>query len=94
MQSAPAQEPCLARTRPYWEQNERPPCSDVLPKLAKVLGVKIEQILEVELPETRRAGPVGKAQKIFEEVSTLPSKQQERIVETVSALVEQSKRRA
>jgi len=78
----------------YWEASERPPRSDVLPKLAKVLGVKIEQILEGELPETRRAGPVGKAQKIFEEVSTLPRKQQERIVETVSALVEQYKRRA
>jgi len=78
----------------FWEQSEKPPRSDVLPKLAKVLGVKIEQILEGELPETRRAGPVGKAQKIFEEVSTLPRKQQERIVETVSALVEQYKRRA
>lgn len=78
----------------YWEQSERPPRSDVLPKLAKVLGVKIEQILEGELPKTRRAGPVGKAQKIFEEVSTLPRRQQERIIETVSALVEQYKRRA
>jgi len=78
----------------FWEQSEKPPRSDVLPKLAKVLGVKIEQILEGELPQTRRAGPVGKVQKIFEEVSTLPRKQQERIVETVSALVAQYKRGA
>ncbi len=76
----------------FWEQSEKPPRSDVLPKLAKVLGIKIEQILEGELPQTRRAGPVGKVQKIFEEVSTLPRKQQERIVETVSALVAQYKR--
>lgn len=78
----------------FWEQSEKPPRSDVLPKLAKVLGVKIEQILEGDLPETRRAGPVGKVQKIFEQVSTLPRKQQERIVETVSALVAQYKRGA
>jgi transcriptional regulator with XRE-family HTH domain len=78
----------------FWEQSEKPPRSDVLPKLAKVLGIQIEQILEGELPQTRRAGPVGKAQKIFEEVSTLPRKQQERIIETVSALVAQYKRRA
>lgn len=78
----------------FWEQSERPPRSNVLPKLAKVLGVKIEQILEGRLPETRRAGPAGKVQKIFEEVSTLPRRQQERIIETVSALVEQYKRRA
>ena len=49
---------------------------------------------EGDLPKTRKAGPVGKVQKVFEEVSTLPRKQQERIVETVSALVEQYKRRA
>ena len=78
----------------FWEQSEKPPRSDVLPTLAKVLGVKIEQILEGELPQTRRAGPVGKAQKVFEEVSTLPRKQQERIVETVSALLAQYKRGA
>ena len=79
----------------FWEGSEKPPRSDVLPKLAQVLGVKIEQILEGgDLPQTRRAGPVGKVQKVFEEVSTLPRKQQERIVETVSALVEQYKRRA
>jgi len=78
----------------FWEQSEKPPRSDVLPKLAKVLGVRIEQILEGELPQTRRAGPVGKVQKLFEEVSTLPRRQQDRILETVSALVAQYKRGA
>ena len=78
----------------FWEQSEKPPRSDVLPKMAKVLGVRIEQILEGALPETRRAGPVGKVQKIFEEVSTLPRRQQDRVIETVSALVAQYKRGA
>jgi transcriptional regulator with XRE-family HTH domain len=78
----------------FWEQSEKPPRSDVLPKMAKVLGVRIEQILEGELPQTRRAGPVGKVQKLFEEVSTLPRRQQDRILETVSALVAQYKRGA
>lgn len=77
----------------YWEQSEKPPRSDVLPKLAKVLGVRVEQLLEGELPQLRRAGPVGKVQKIFEEVSSLPRRQQERVVEIVSALVEQYKRK-
>lgn len=78
----------------FWEQSEKPPRSDVLPKLAEVLGVRVAQILEGELPATRRAGPVGKVQKLFEEVSTLPRKQQDRIAETVSALVAQYKRGA
>lgn len=79
----------------FWEASEKPPRSDVLPKLARVLGVQIDHLLEgADLPKTRKAGPVGRVQKIFEEVAALPRKQQERIVETVSALVEQYKRRA
>lgn len=78
----------------FWEASEKPPRSDVLPKLSKVLGVRVEALLGEELPRFRRSGPVGKVQKIFEQVSTLPRKQQERIVETVSALVAQYKRGA
>lgn len=80
----------------FWEASEKPPRSDVLPKLARVLGVQIDHLLDgtADLPKTRRAGPVGRVQKVFEEVAALPRKQQERIVETVSALVEQFKRRA
>jgi transcriptional regulator with XRE-family HTH domain len=78
----------------FWEQSEKPPRSDVLPRLSKVLGVRVEALLGEELPRFRRSGPVGKVQKIFEQVSTLPRNQQERIVETVSALVAQYKRRA
>ena len=79
----------------YWEQSERPPRSDVLPKLARILGVQIEHLLDgTDLPKTRRAGPVGRVQKIAGTVASLPRKQQERIVETVSALVEQYRRRA
>lgn len=80
----------------YWEQSERPPRSDVLPKLARVLGVRSDHLLDdtADLPKTRRAGPVGRVQMVFEEVAALPRMQQERIVETVSALVEQYRRRA
>jgi transcriptional regulator with XRE-family HTH domain len=79
----------------FWEASEKPPRSDVLPKLAKVLGVRVEALLGEPLPPRfRRSGPVGKVQKLFEEVSTLPRKQQDRIAETVSALVAQYKRGA
>jgi len=76
----------------FWEASEKPPRSDVLPKLAQVLGVRVEALLGESLPRVRKSGPVGKVQKVFEQVSTLPRKQQERIVETVSALVAQYKR--
>lgn len=76
----------------YWEQSEKPPRSDVLTQMAKVLGVRIEQLL---LPANghaapfRAGGPKGKVRKLFEEVSRLPRRQQEKIVEFVSAFVKQ-----
>jgi transcriptional regulator with XRE-family HTH domain len=78
----------------FREQSDKPPRSDVLPKLARVLGVSVEQILDVKTSIERRNGPVGKVRKLFEEVSELPRRQQEKVAEFVSALVEQYKRRA
>ena len=78
----------------FWEQSDRPPRSDVLPKLARVLGVSVKQLLDVNSPIGRRTGPVGKVRKLFEEVSELPRRQQDKVVDFVSALVEQYKRQA
>lgn len=77
-----------------WEQSDKPPRSDVLPKIGKALGVSVEVLLNVDLPaQTRRPGPAGKVHKVFEEVSKLPRKQQDKIVDVVSAIVEDYKRR-
>ena len=70
----------------FWEYWNKPPRSDVLAKLAKVLGVSIETILGSE--PIRRPGPTGKVQQLFEEVSKLPRNQREKVVEFVSAFVE------
>ncbi len=75
----------------YWEQSDKPPRSDVLPKMANVLGVTVEKLLQIDRKPVRQGGPVGKVRKIFEEVSSLPRKQQEKIVEIVSALVDRYK---
>jgi len=78
----------------YWEQSDKPPRSDVLPKLAEVLGVRVEHLLTAETLLVRRGGPVGKARRVFEEVSRLPRREQNRVVEFVSALVSQYKAHA
>ena len=78
----------------YWEQAEKPPRSDIVPKLAKVLGVSVEQLLGISPLADRRPGPVGKTQRAFEEVARLPRSQQDKIVEIVDALVDQFKRKA
>jgi len=41
------------------------------------------------LKTSRKAGPTGKVQKVFEEVSALPHRQREKIIEFVTAYVRQ-----
>jgi hypothetical protein len=80
----------------FWEWSDKPPRSDLLPKLAKALSVNVEQLLvgsEKSRSVTTRQ-PVGEVQRAFEEVRKLPRRQQRKILETVYALVEQYKRKA
>jgi len=77
----------------YWETSAVPPRSDVLPGLAKALGVKVEVILgETPVNAPRRPGPVGKLQKIFEQAVALPRKEQELVAKFVATLLDQQKK--
>ncbi len=72
----------------YWERIDRPPRSDVLPKLADALGVGVQDLLKLDaLPAKRRSGPVGRVRQAFEEVPRLPRREQNKVVEFVFALV-------
>jgi transcriptional regulator with XRE-family HTH domain len=73
----------------YWEQSDKPPRSDVLPKLADALGVEVVALLDAHrsVPQ-RRGGPVGTVRRLFEEVSRLPRQEQKKVVEFVSAYVD------
>ncbi len=73
----------------YWEQSAKPPRSDVLPQMAQALGVSVEALLGGEYATPKKARPVGRVQKVFEDVSKLPRRQQEKIVEFVAAYVKQ-----
>ncbi len=71
----------------FWEQAEKPPRSDTLPKLAKALGVKVEDFLNAEGEIPKKSGPIGKLQTLFEKVSQLPRNQQEKLMEFITAFV-------
>ena len=80
----------------FWERSEKPPRSDVLPKMAEALGVSVEDLLIVDAGKTasRKAAksngrPAGKVREVFDRVSKLPRRQQEHIVNWVSAYVSQ-----
>ena len=78
----------------FWEQASKPPRSDVLPKLARVLGVRLENLLSDEpvVVERRRSGPVGRLQKVLEEAQSLPRRQQDLVVQFVETLLSQHKK--
>jgi len=82
----------------FWETSSKPPRSDVLPKLARALGVSVEAILTPGSTTTRERlrspGPVSRAQKLFADVSQLPRRQQDKVLEFVEAIVDQYKRKA
>jgi hypothetical protein len=64
--------------------------------MARVFGVRVDELLVDSDREalTKRPGPVGEVQKVFEEVRKLPRKQQRKVIEIVSALVDRYKQKA
>lgn len=62
--------------------------SNVIQKVAEALEVSAAQLIgdgAAQLKTSRKAGPTGKVHKVFEEVSGLPRRQQEKIIEFVTA---------
>ena len=55
-----------------WEQNHVALRPDQLLKLAGILGVRVEELLDPPSASNRRGGPAGKARRVFEAVSLLP----------------------
>ena len=75
----------------YYERRANNPSVEFARQAARVPGVSMAELLgeEVQIKRARKTGPTGKVHKIFEEVSKLPRRQQEKIVEVVTALVSQ-----
>ncbi|MGH9967989.1 MAG: helix-turn-helix domain-containing protein [Pyrinomonadaceae bacterium] len=76
----------------YYERRAANPALEVVQKAAAALEVSAAELIGdgvTPLKTSRKAGPTGKVQRIFEDVSRLPRRQQEHIVRVVSALVMQ-----
>ena len=71
----------------YWETTGKPPRSDLLLPIADALGVSIEELLGVAKPK-RATTPGGKLGEVFDSVSKLPRRQQQKVIEFVEAFVE------
>jgi transcriptional regulator with XRE-family HTH domain len=73
----------------FWESGSVPPRSEVLPTMADIFGVRVEELLGHEAKRRPVAAPSGRARLAFEKVSKLPKRQQQKILEVVEALVAQ-----
>ena len=72
----------------YWERQAVNIRSDVLARIVQALDVSTDELLGTKPASTRTAKPAGKARRVFDAVSRLPRRQQEKIVEVVEAMVE------
>lgn len=61
---------------------------ELILKVADILGVTADELLGRESNKPK-ARPSGKVQQLFEEVANLPRRQQDKVVEFVSAFVRQ-----
>jgi transcriptional regulator with XRE-family HTH domain len=70
-----------------WERRTTALRPDYIAKIASVLNVSVDYLLGRENGVQRKGGPVGKARRVFEEVSKLPRHKQQRILGIVEDLL-------
>ena len=70
-----------------WERYPVALRPDQVKRLIQILNMSFEQLYGVAPSRSRNGGPVGKARRVFEEVSNLPRHQQQRIVSVVEDLL-------
>jgi transcriptional regulator with XRE-family HTH domain len=64
----------------YWERSGQIPRSDVLAPMAKALGVTVHDLLGEPKPG-RAVTPGGRLGQVFAQVSKLPRRQQQKVIE-------------
>lgn len=78
----------------YWEKTNRVAKVELLPQIAAILGVSMEEVLGQPRPKRAPIAP-GKLGQIFEAAARLPRRQQQKIIEFVEPFIrERSKTEA
>ena len=70
-----------------WERRNVALRADQIAQLAQILGVSTDALLVGTAQGKARGGPVGKARRMFEQVSQLPRSRQQRILATVEDML-------
>jgi transcriptional regulator with XRE-family HTH domain len=73
----------------FWERTGTPPRSDLLPPIARALGVSVDALLGGSGKRSGTQTPGGRLGEVFQQVAKLPRGKQQRIIGVVKALVAQ-----
>jgi len=72
-----------------WERHAVALKPEQIANLAKILGVRVEELVNPTSPQNRRGGPAGKLRRVFEQASDLPRAQQQHILKILEPFVAQ-----
>jgi transcriptional regulator with XRE-family HTH domain len=70
----------------FWERTGRLPRVDLVVPIAKALGVTVEELLGQPKP-SRITAPGGRARLLFEAVSRMPRRQQDKVLDILEPFV-------
>ena len=70
-----------------WERHPVALRPDQIDQVAKILNIPVESLFGVNGFRSHKAGPTGKAQRLFEEVSRLSRKRQQRVLLVVEDML-------
>jgi transcriptional regulator with XRE-family HTH domain len=71
----------------YWERRPVALRPEQLVQLATILKITVEELMDEAAAKRRSAGPSGKARQLFEAVSKLPRRQQEKVFSILEPFV-------
>lgn len=71
----------------YWERGAKRLRSDVITRLSKILGVSADELLGTKTRRSPAAKPTGRSRQLFDAVSKLPRRQQEKVFSILESFV-------
>jgi transcriptional regulator with XRE-family HTH domain len=77
------------QTVAYWERHATSFRSDLLLEFTEILGVSADELLGVKPSRQASAQPIGKARRLFERLSMLPRRQQEKVLAVLEPFIAQ-----
>ena len=73
----------------HWERKNTALRPEQLKSLAEILDISIDQLISGNKVKTKKATPQGKVKQVFDAVSKLPRRQQEKIIDVLQPFIAQ-----